>query len=131
MTSRTSGACGCQRLTGQTVQPEVLVDKTFEFLLAREPGESIIRPFPPYGGRAMPGVRAGAQESSGQFAIGRGPSHAQSGDSPHIFAKVLRDITWTAKDVEPHSPTGPEGSVPYADCSRAWNPSGPSCSLRP
>jgi len=34
-----------QRLTGQTVSPEALVHKTFEFLLAREPKEAILRQF--------------------------------------------------------------------------------------
>jgi hypothetical protein len=34
-----------ERLTALTVKPEVLVEKTFEFLLAREPKEAILRQF--------------------------------------------------------------------------------------
>jgi hypothetical protein len=34
-----------QRLTGQAVPPGVLLQKTFEFLLEREPKESILRQF--------------------------------------------------------------------------------------
>jgi hypothetical protein len=34
-----------ERLTGQAVSPEELVHKTFEFLLAREPKEAILRQF--------------------------------------------------------------------------------------
>jgi hypothetical protein len=34
-----------ERLTRGAVTPEVLVEKTFEFLLAREPKESILRQF--------------------------------------------------------------------------------------
>ena len=34
-----------ERLTGEAVEPEVLVRRTFEFLLAREPKEAILREF--------------------------------------------------------------------------------------
>lgn len=34
-----------EKLTGGRVSPEVLVEKSFEFLLEREPGESILKNF--------------------------------------------------------------------------------------
>jgi hypothetical protein len=45
----------CDRLTGGEVTPEVLVEKSFEFLLEREPNTSILRTFDlPVIGRYFP-----------------------------------------------------------------------------
>lgn len=45
----------CRKLTGGRIEPEVLVKKSFEFLLAREPNTSILREFDlPLIGRYFP-----------------------------------------------------------------------------
>jgi hypothetical protein len=56
----------CKKLTGGRVRPELLVEKSFAFLLAREPNTSILRSFDlPVIGRYFPEYETTIKEMLG------------------------------------------------------------------